>query len=104
MDDAEMRPSTLPPQCGHFFRCGPETVSIFSVKRPHFRHLYSYKGTDGLLLMVESKSISRVRQPLSRRVLDFQLCPRSALRTTPTTVRRPRHRMGLRRAAVVSTS
>src|SRR5260370_38397904 len=50
MDDAEMRTSTLPPQCGHFFRYGPATFSIFSVKRPHFRHLYSYRGTDILLV------------------------------------------------------
>src|SRR5438034_6689160 len=38
--------STLPPQCGHFFKCGPSTFSIFSVRRPHFTHSYSYKGTD----------------------------------------------------------
>jgi hypothetical protein len=37
--------STLPPQCGHFFRCGPATGSIFSVFFPHFTHWYSYSGT-----------------------------------------------------------
>src|SRR5205823_579985 len=50
MAGAETSDSTLPPQCGHFFRCGPATLSIFSVSRPHFRHLYSYRGKDSLLL------------------------------------------------------
>src|SRR6266403_3959342 len=46
MDGAVITDSTLPPQCGHFFKCGPATFSIFSVFRPHFKHLYSYRGTD----------------------------------------------------------
>src|SRR5260370_17209516 len=62
MDDAEMRTSTLPPQCGHFFRYGPATFSILSVKRPHFRHLYSYRGTDILLVGLRiAKYNTRVR-------------------------------------------
>src|SRR5215472_7153255 len=46
MAGAAMRRSTLPAQYGHFFKCGPETLSIFSVFRPQLKHLYSYKGTD----------------------------------------------------------
>src|SRR5229473_1510137 len=62
MADAEMSISTLPPQCGHFFRCGPATFSIFSVKRPHFRHSYSYRGTDILLVGLRiAKYNTRVR-------------------------------------------
>src|SRR5215475_12120175 len=45
MAGAASKRSTLPPQCGHFFRCGPETFSIFSVLLPHFAHWYSYRGT-----------------------------------------------------------
>src|SRR5271157_2742481 len=42
---AEGNRSTLPPQCGHFFRCGPRWFSIRSVRRRHFKHSYSYIGT-----------------------------------------------------------
>src|SRR6266446_1352637 len=45
MDGAVITDSTFPPQCGHFFKCGPATVSIFSVFFPHFTHSYSYSGT-----------------------------------------------------------
>src|SRR5258707_11062134 len=83
MDDAEMRTSTLPPQCGHFFRCGPATFSIFSVKRPHFRHLYSYRGTDILLVGLRiSKYNTRVTMALgvAQRVR-LALCVRSESET-----------------------
>ncbi len=52
MAGAVMTDSTLPPQCGHFFRCGPLTGSILSVWRPHFWQAYSYNGKRGSLLQL----------------------------------------------------
>src|SRR4029077_5469467 len=78
----------LPPQWGHFFRCGPATFSIFSVLRPHFRHLYSYKGTDTLPFSgAESKSIPRARESFSTGAARF----RSRVRLLSVSKKRPRH-------------
>src|SRR6202023_4180308 len=71
MADAEMTNSTLPPQCGHFFRCGPKTFSIFSVLRPHFKHLYSYRGTNSPCWLRVAKYSTHLEWPRpSRSVLD----------------------------------
>src|SRR5690349_2287401 len=65
MAGAVMTDSTFPPQCGHFFRCGPETDSIFSVWRPHFRHLYSYRGTAAPHVSVPNKKVKQSRRSVS---------------------------------------
>src|SRR6266852_1045136 len=67
--------STLPPQCGHFFKCGPLRFSIFSVRRWHFTHSYSYSGTVTPPHEVTKERVYHAKQRLPSAVLNSIQAP-----------------------------